>query len=372
MRRQRFSHVNLAELARDDLGGDDGGDHVRAPYADRAMASDVVPTLRFVDFDDDAAPGAIPRSPSAPNFTSPHRLAGAGAAQGSQVVDDAARAATQTAAALTLSDAQQTLFRHAKSGMLLKKGFRFLRRWVPRYVSLHGRVLSYFQVRGSMRGVRRAGPRLTALRAAQGPELAAPRGTLELTSDTAVQACVVDGRRFAIRVAPPAQSATDDVSGAAERHDQPAWIFAAASDEERVRVVARPDPAAHRSAHPCRRAHARDARPAGSRRSPSRSLWSPGRARPRRATASGPCASTSSWAASSDRVASAPCAWPGTSARASCARSRSSTRAWRCAPRRGAPCCTTSSWSFAGASTLRRGLAGRSTAPGPFRGVGRI
>ena len=80
---------------------------------------------------------------------------------------------------LSLSDAKQQLFELRFAGVLEKKGFRFLKRWRRRLLTLQGRVLSYFTVgraSGAAPGARAARQARThALTSARSPPAPRPR-----------------------------------------------------------------------------------------------------------------------------------------------------------------------------------------------------
>ena len=87
---------------------------------------------------------------------------------------------------LTFSEAKGQIWELRKSGLLTKRGFRFRKLWVRRYVELSGRMLKYYESK----------PRDEAA-------AANPRGRLELTQHTAVVALPnTSSQRFAFNVIP--------------------------------------------------------------------------------------------------------------------------------------------------------------------------
>ena len=94
----------------------------------------------------------------------------------------------------SLSEATSTLFHLRRSGVLVKRGFHWRKKWVRRWVVLRGRMLSYYELSTDDVGDKSDKHDLeTTLQ---------PRGVLELSSGTLVAESSVDGKPFGFEIIP--------------------------------------------------------------------------------------------------------------------------------------------------------------------------
>ena len=91
----------------------------------------------------------------------------------------------------SLSVATSTLFQLRRSGRLIKRGFRFWKSWVERWVVLRARMLSYYEI--NVKDVSQINNLENTYN---------PRGTLELSSGTIVRDSNKDGKPFCFEVVP--------------------------------------------------------------------------------------------------------------------------------------------------------------------------
>ncbi|CAK9029485.1 Calcium-dependent protein kinase 2 (PfCDPK2), partial [Durusdinium trenchii] len=89
---------------------------------------------------------------------------------------------------LTFSEAKGQIWKLRKRGYLLKRGFRYRKRWLKRYVMLSGRMLKYYEHQPK-----------------DDHEMVNARDVLELTKNTVVEAVPngLDGTKFGFHVIPP-------------------------------------------------------------------------------------------------------------------------------------------------------------------------
>mmetsp|Transcript_36368 Transcript_36368/g.58309 ORF Transcript_36368/g.58309 Transcript_36368/m.58309 type:complete len:941 (+) Transcript_36368:440-3262(+) len=95
---------------------------------------------------------------------------------------------------LTFSEAKGEIWKLRKGGTLMKRGFRYRKLWVNRYVELSGRLLKYYEHKP-----------------VDESSASNPRGKLELTTDTRVERVAsVDGKKFAFNVIPGGSSSEEE------------------------------------------------------------------------------------------------------------------------------------------------------------------
>eukprot|EP00944_MAST-04C_sp_MAST-4C-sp1_P001296 g1296.t1 len=134
------------------------------------------------------SPSKMLLSPSCPNLSQMAK----GASSASSRISRLGAATRDTMyRQTTLSVATSTLFKLRRSGRLVKRGFRFWKSWVERWVVLRARMLSYYEIKtGDDSQINNF------------ENVYKPRGTLELSSGTVVRESTKDGKEFCFEVIP--------------------------------------------------------------------------------------------------------------------------------------------------------------------------
>ena len=155
---------------------------------------------------------------------------------------------------MSLSEAKAELRSLHLSGCLHKRGFRWFKRWQPRWVILHGRLLTYYEQSKEMNNFSSFNQMTTGV---------APRASIELNAHFLVMTSDMDGREWGLKVVPVAAPVShvatpnvmyaelvDDVDGFGDdddgrgdggmpvsapiaQADGDIWYFACETEEER-------------------------------------------------------------------------------------------------------------------------------------------